>query len=56
MDAIKFIEEWAETHPIKTRQSEMLKMYPVCKKMLTVCLCYAQFVLMRNIREIIAVK
>lgn len=26
--AVKFIEQWAAAHPIKTRQSEFLKHYP----------------------------
>ena len=26
--AVKFVERWAVAHPIKTRQSEFLKMFP----------------------------
>ena len=26
--AVKFVERWAAEHPIKTRQSEFLKMFP----------------------------
>ncbi len=26
--AVKFVERWAADHPIKTRQSEFLKMFP----------------------------
>ena len=26
--AVKFIEQWAAAHPIKTRQSEFLKLFP----------------------------
>ena len=26
--AVKFVEQWAAEHPIKTRQSEFLKMFP----------------------------
>lgn len=27
-DAVAFVEKWAAEHPIKTRQSEFLKMFP----------------------------
>ena len=26
--AVKFVEQWAAAHPIKTRQSEFLKLFP----------------------------
>lgn len=26
--AVKFVEQWAKDHPVKTRQSEFLKMFP----------------------------
>ena len=26
--AVKFVEQWAERHPAKTRQSEFLKLFP----------------------------
>lgn len=26
--AVKFVERWAAEHPVKTRQSEILKMFP----------------------------
>lgn len=26
--AVKFVEQWAQDHPFKTRQSEFLKMFP----------------------------
>lgn len=26
--AVKFVEQWAAEHPVKTRQSEFLKMFP----------------------------
>ena len=27
--AVKFVEQWAAKHPVKTRQSEFLKLFPV---------------------------
>nr|DAG89617.1 MAG TPA: hypothetical protein [Ackermannviridae sp.] len=27
-DAVQIVEQWAKDHPIKTRQSELLKMFP----------------------------
>lgn len=27
-EAVKIVEEWVEAHAVKTRQSELLKMYP----------------------------
>lgn len=29
---IQTVEKWAEDHPVKTRQSELLKMYPKARK------------------------
>lgn len=26
--AVKFVEQWAKEHPVKTRQSEFLKLFP----------------------------
>lgn len=30
-DAIRIVQEWSDEHPIKTRQSEFLKMFPNAK-------------------------
>lgn len=27
-DAVQIVEKWAKSHPVKTRQSELLKMFP----------------------------
>ena len=31
-DGVSIVEKWAKAHPIKTRQSEFLKMFPNAKK------------------------
>ena len=30
--AVKIVEQWAKDHPVKTRQSEFLKMFPNAAK------------------------
>lgn len=30
--AVKFVEQWAQDHPFKTRQSEFLKLFPNAQK------------------------
>lgn len=29
--AVKFVEQWAAAHPVKTRQSEFLKLFPYAR-------------------------
>lgn len=36
--AVKFVEQWATAHPIKTRQSEFLKHYPGARITIRGCL------------------
>lgn len=32
-DTVQIVEQWAKDHPVKTRQSEFLKMFPNAKTM-----------------------
>lgn len=39
-EAVQIVEQWAEDHPVKTRQSEFLKMFPnapKCGRVLDIC-------------------
>lgn len=39
-ETISILEQWAKDHPVKTRQSEFLKMFPAAKTMggvITIC-------------------
>lgn len=38
--AVQIVEQWAKEHPVKTRQSEFLKLFPkatVCNHVLSLC-------------------
>lgn len=39
-ETISKVEEWAKEHPVKTRQSELLKMFPkaaICDDVISIC-------------------
>lgn len=42
---INIVEQWAKEHPVKTRQSEMLKLFPETEMIDDyVCICLSRFV------------
>lgn len=44
-DAVSVVEQWAKEHPVKTRQSELLKLFPNTKidNAGTLCICPINF-------------
>lgn len=39
-EVVELVEEWAKEHPVKTRQSELLKMFPkaaICDDVISIC-------------------
>lgn len=38
--AVQIVEQWSKAHPVKTRQSELLKMFPkaaICDDVISIC-------------------
>lgn len=44
-DGVSIVEQWAKEHPVKTRQSELLKLFPETEMIDNyVCICPSRFV------------
>ena len=44
-DGVSIVEQWAKEHPVKTRQSELLKLFPETEMIDDyICLCPSRFV------------
>ena len=44
-DGVSIVEQWAKEHPVKTRQSELLKMFPETEMIDDyICICPSRFV------------
>lgn len=44
-DGVSIVEQWAKEHPVKTRQSELLKLFPETEMIDDyICICPSRFV------------